>query len=223
MTLQEIACFSYDENHQFRLDDSSLRYYHTPAIGANLSEGFNTFRQFDDSKDEHIDSLLATIMNLEQKTEKRCQADLITWRGMMTKIMSAPFDRFNSFQMNATLFQGTIFIEEDNAAKVADRQQQKKQQQRQGPSQDMMSFWGYKFETLSLIPKTWDETTRDCIDSREEEVVSNYAQYCSVVQTGIGSSTMIIGGEVDAGKYDAFKVEHLLYHHCLHSSKGGRL
>ena len=120
----------------------------------------------------------------------------------MTKIMSAPFDRFNSFQMKATLFQGTIFIEEDHAAKVADRQNQRGQQQHQrpGPSQDLMSYWGYKFETLSLIPAVWDETSRDYIEGREKEVVSNYAQYCSVVQTGIGSTTMILGGEVDACK-----------------------
>jgi len=29
--------------------------------------------------------------------------------------------------------------------------------------------------------------------------VSNHAQYCSVVKTGIGKTVMILGGEVDAG------------------------
>ena len=59
---------------------------------------------------------------------------------------------------------------------------------------------GYKFETLSLIPDTWAATSRDYIENRENEVVNNYAQYCSVVKTGIGKAKMIIGGEVDAGK-----------------------
>lgn len=36
------------------------------------------------------------------------------------------------------------------------------------------------------------------IESREREIVNNYAQYCSVVKTGIGGSTMVLGGEVDA-------------------------
>lgn len=31
-------------------------------------------------------------------------------------------------------------------------------------------------------------------------VVSNYAQYCSVVKTGIGKARLVIGGEVDACK-----------------------
>ncbi len=57
---------------------------------------------------------------------------------------------------------------------------------------------GYKFETLSLIPATWAETSRDYIESREDLVVNNHAQYCSVVRTGIGKSKLIIGGEVDA-------------------------
>ncbi|KAI9850126.1 MAG: decapping endonuclease targeting mRNA [Thelocarpon superellum] len=61
-----------------------------------------------------------------------------------------------------------------------------------------MSFWGYKFETLSLLPNTWAATPREVIDGREDEVVSNHAQYCSVVRTGIGKAKMIIGGEVDA-------------------------
>lgn len=34
---------------------------------------------------------------------------------------------------------------------------------------------------------------------REDHVVSNYAQYCSVVKTGIGNARLVIGGEVDAG------------------------
>ena len=59
---------------------------------------------------------------------------------------------------------------------------------------------GYKFETLSLIPDTWAATSRDSIENRENEIVNNYAQYCSIVKTGIGKTKMIIGGEVDAGK-----------------------
>ncbi|KAL8728538.1 MAG: hypothetical protein Q9181_005316 [Wetmoreana brouardii] len=61
-----------------------------------------------------------------------------------------------------------------------------------------MSYWGYKFETLSLLPRTWDETSREYIEGREDLIVSNHAQYCSVVRTGIGKSRLILGGEVDA-------------------------
>ncbi len=57
---------------------------------------------------------------------------------------------------------------------------------------------GYKFETLCLLPGTWDETSREYIENRENEIVNNHAQYCSIVKTGIGNTVMILGGEVDA-------------------------
>ncbi|KAL8972837.1 MAG: hypothetical protein Q9183_000312 [Haloplaca sp. 2 TL-2023] len=101
--------------------------------------------------------------------------------------------------MNATKFQGTIFIEEDHIHKIESRKHQHQQPSYPGaPSQDLMSYWGYKFETLSLLPAPWDETSRDYIESREKHIVSNHAQYCSVVKTGIGKSKLILGGEVDA-------------------------
>ena len=36
---QEIASFSYDDAHEFHLDDRLLRYYYPPTIGADLSKG----------------------------------------------------------------------------------------------------------------------------------------------------------------------------------------
>ena len=83
---QEIAYFSYDDDHKFRLDDSSLRHYYPPRLGVSLSAGFDTFKKLDDSADDHLDSLLRTIMEMEKRDGKRCEADFITWRGMMTKV-----------------------------------------------------------------------------------------------------------------------------------------
>jgi RAT1-interacting protein len=63
----------------------------------------------------------------------------------------------------------------------------------------LLTLEGYKFETLCLLPDTWGETPREYIENRENEIVNNHAQYCSVVRTGIGNTIMILGGEVDAG------------------------
>ena len=87
--LQEIAYFSYDDEHQFHLDESSLRYYYPPRLPADLSQGFDTFEHLNDSGDEHLDALLETIIALEKKTGSKCEADIITWRGMMTKVGKA--------------------------------------------------------------------------------------------------------------------------------------
>jgi RAT1-interacting protein len=58
-------------------------------------------------------------------------------------------------------------------------------------------FTGYKFEELSTLGKTWDESTRAEIEGRNGNVVDNIQQYCSIVKTQLGSSTIIMGGEVD--------------------------
>lgn len=64
-----------------------------------------------------------------------------------------------------------------------------------------LTFLGYKFEKLAVLSKTWNESTREEIEGRENEVVNNAAQYCSVVRTGIGNVRMILGGEVDASMF----------------------
>jgi hypothetical protein len=68
---------------------------------------------------------------------------------------------------------------------------------------------GYKFETLSLLNKPWGETTREEIEGREDEIVDNYAQYCSICRTEIGGASMVIAGEVDGGRE----------HDCIVSNK----
>lgn len=87
---QEVAFFSYDDNHHYHQDERSLRYYYPPTIGADLSRGFETFQQADDTQDEHLVSLLRTIIHLEKETGSRCSADIVTWRGMMTKVVLPP-------------------------------------------------------------------------------------------------------------------------------------
>ncbi|KAK2073715.1 hypothetical protein P8C59_007971 [Phyllachora maydis] len=172
---KEFACFSYDADHKFHIGASSLKCV-----------------------DEHLDSLLKTVMHHEQQTGKEVDAHIMTWRGIMTKIMSAPFDDRDGFEMNATLYRGCIFIEENHEFKVASRREQNSQPWRGPIPQEVMQFWGYKFETLSTLPRPWGETSRDYIENRGRAVVSNKEQYCSVVRTGIGKTNLCLGGEVDA-------------------------
>ncbi|KAJ5675918.1 RAI1-domain-containing protein [Penicillium macrosclerotiorum] len=196
---KEISCFSYDQNRKFSLGDSSLQYYYPPSLPADLDIGFDTFQKLDDTADEHLDALLDTIAAFERDTGKKCDTDIVTWRGMMTKILAAPFNANDGFEMNATCFQGTIFIEENNAYKNAQKERQKSQRMPPGmASQERMMYWGYKFEVLSVLRQPWDSTSRAEIEGRQVEVVNNSAQYCSVVKTGIGKVRMVLGGEVDA-------------------------
>lgn len=51
---------------------------------------------------------------------------------------------------------------------------------------------------MSTLPKPWSEIPREEIEHRGVKIVNNHAQYCSIVRTGIGNSTLVIAGEVDA-------------------------
>ncbi|KAK0291336.1 decapping endonuclease targeting mRNA [Friedmanniomyces endolithicus] len=218
---REFAHFSYDDTHTLKpLSAESLSYYYPPVFGApgveehrpDLSAGFKTFRQRDDSVDEHLDGLLDTLQAYEEAllvkmeggedevvvANVRVKADVVTWRGMMTKILTVAFDDFSDFEMNATCFQARSFIEENQAYKAAQRRSQNSQQPRRGEaSQEMMQYWGYKFECISTLQAPWADTTRADIESRETLIVSNNPQYCFMVRTGIGATSLALAGEVD--------------------------
>ncbi|KAL2273648.1 hypothetical protein FJTKL_04181 [Diaporthe vaccinii] len=118
----------------------------------------------------------------------------LTW----SQIMSSPFDDRDGFELNATLYQDCIFVEENHAYRMRSQAEQAAQPWRGPIPQEIMQFWGYKFETLATLPAPWGETSREYIEGREREVVNNKAQYCSVVRTGLGKTVLCLGGEVDA-------------------------
>lgn len=118
------------------------------------------------------------------------------------QILTAPFDNFAEFNMFATLYNGTIYIEEDFPSRAAQRAAEgdrppPRYQHPDQQSQEMMAYWGYKFEKLTLIPTPPDETPPEHIERHQRGVVSNHAQHCSIVHTSFGLHTLILGGEVD--------------------------
>jgi RAT1-interacting protein len=85
-----VTCFSYDANREFHPDGSSIQYYYPPShLPLDLSAGYETFRRWDDSIDEHLDGLLKAQKLLEEKNQERLSVDIVTWRGMMTKVSSS--------------------------------------------------------------------------------------------------------------------------------------
>jgi RAT1-interacting protein len=66
-----------------------MQYYYPPSLPLDLSTGYETFRRWDDSIDEHLDGLLKAQKLLEEKNQKRVSVDIVTWRGMMTKVGSS--------------------------------------------------------------------------------------------------------------------------------------
>lgn len=116
--------------------------------------------------------------------------------------MTAPYDNFAEFAMFATLHDGTIYIEEDFASRAASLAEEATRPPPRNPhpdqqSQAMMTYWGYKFETLSLIPTPPPNTTPAQVRAYQSAQTSNHAQHCSIVHTSFGPHTLLLGGEVD--------------------------
>lgn len=93
---REITEFSFDDQHICHpLSNKSLRYFYPPQTlisgssadnGIDLSGGFQKFEKYDESsKDLHLEPLLETLEAFESKKGK-VEADIVTWRGMMTKV-----------------------------------------------------------------------------------------------------------------------------------------
>lgn len=67
-----------------------MQWYYPPRLGADLSKGFESFDKQDDGGDEHLDGLLKTVMAHEQQSGTKVDAQILTWRGMMTKVWHLP-------------------------------------------------------------------------------------------------------------------------------------
>lgn len=119
----------------------------------------------------------------------------------LVQILTAPFDHFAEFKMFATLHDGTIYIEEDFPSRAVERAAEANQPPgRQYPGQqsrEMMTYWGYKFESLALVPEDPSSTSAQKARKDPPDIVSNHAQHCSIVNTSFGPHTLILGGEVD--------------------------
>ncbi|KAK8221298.1 putative Dhp1-interacting protein Din1 [Phyllosticta capitalensis] len=193
---REIAFYSFDDEHKYRPDDSSLSYYwpmkvdeHARRVG--LQTGLDTFKQVDESIDRHLDALLQALQEKEAQTGRITDAEVITWRGQLTKILTAIYSKRDSFEMNVTKFQGQIFLEEHHQARL-------ERDSKPFANQSAMAYLGYKFETLSTIPDVWDNVRREEIENRHAQQVSNHSQYCSIVSTTLDDKhKLVYGGEVD--------------------------
>lgn len=62
-----------------------------------------------------------------------------------------------------------------------------------------MSYWGYRFETLSTLSKAPHQVTKGDVElqKRLTESANTNIQYCIVVKTRLGKNSILMGAEVD--------------------------
>ncbi|RKP04936.1 RAI1 like PD-XK nuclease-domain-containing protein, partial [Thamnocephalis sphaerospora] len=189
---EEIACFSNDEQRRFVFGDQELRYYYPPDLVGDLNDGFDDrYVQRDRGLPDHLDGLLATLVQVREREPARraaTQADVMCYRGVMTRIMCTPYERRDAWELG-----GTLYIEEHES------EPKRRQRINATRRQDMMGYWGYKFEALSTVSKPPHLLKPNDPELRERKrsVVNTNAQYCSVFRSRLGNHSVIMGAEVD--------------------------
>ncbi|GAA5839329.1 hypothetical protein JCM9279_005907 [Rhodotorula babjevae] len=202
-----LASFSYSPTRELLLDDArkddALAYYYEPRLGSDLNVGFERAVWRDGSVDEGLDALLDCLSTWAAKQPLAAADDLlgkisvITWRGMMTKLMLAVYEvdnlasgrRGDGWEMNAMVVDGCLYLEESNPpAKLAAKSASES-------SNALPSYYGYSFESYCTAPPS---------DPPADFAVPNTnVQWCSVVKTNLGGFRTIVGGEVDCVRVGA--------------------
>lgn len=83
----QIMSYSHDEQHAQKFDNSALRYYVDPPLGAHLDYGYDRWIRKPDERGR-LDGLLSAISRLRKDPAKALSVPdngLVCWRGIMTK------------------------------------------------------------------------------------------------------------------------------------------
>ncbi|CAH2354074.1 decapping nuclease Rai1p [[Candida] railenensis] len=200
------GAFIYDES---KVKEENLSYYYLPDSSIDkqidLGGGFQNFKKIPEAENlGDFPGLLKAIINYEKRENCRVNADIITFRGLMTKILALPYNLKDPIDFNIVTYDGQIFIKNDEEIELRRRTEQKQSNNNSNSNnnngsdyQERCEFSGYKFETISTLPRPWADCSRQLIEKRNKKIVNNYEQYISVVRTGIGKVKVLLAGEVD--------------------------
>ncbi|KAF9533915.1 RAI1 like PD-XK nuclease-domain-containing protein [Crepidotus variabilis] len=205
----QLTTFSYTPEHVQEFTNSAMRYFVDPPSGANLSYGFERWIRKPDTRGR-LDALLKAISkvkrNVEEQNGKLPEIGVVSWRGVMTKILTSPYENRDGWELNVMSINGTLYFEEH----LTDARLQEKNNME--PRQKTQTYYGYAFESYCTSDSPHSSrhaTERESHHGWGGDVDTN-VQWCSVVRTKLGDTRLIIGGEVDCvrGKYtgqtDAF-------------------
>ncbi|CEP62987.1 decapping nuclease LALA0_S06e08438g [Lachancea lanzarotensis] len=196
---KEIGHYSKTIENEFKIyDNSQLSYFYFPDSDLNknldLSAGIKKFKEC--TEDPNFDQctlnpLLGTIKAYEQRKEKKVSADIVTFRGVMRKLISCAFDspQYNRVELRVVSFNGQLFIKEVSEHRTT---------QVDHNSIEHRSYYsGYKFENLTTLSKPLSQVPRGSLEKRPKKICNNGEQFVTVVRSGVGSCKLVMGAEVD--------------------------
>ncbi|AGO13398.1 AaceriAFR262Cp [[Ashbya] aceris (nom. inval.)] len=196
---REVGYYSSNAGGEYKIqDDVNLSYYYLPDADIekqiDLSAGVRKF-QDEQAESGHdtgsLQGLLQTLLEYEQRKGKKVHADIVTFRGQMKQLIYCAFGgQPADVDMYVMSFDGQLFIR-STRKKLAHPSAAR-------DSWPYRAYYsGYKFESIAFLDRPVAETPREVLEKRSKQVVSNSAQYITVVKTGVGNHKLVLGAEVD--------------------------
>ena len=103
----EMASISRNIDNEWLSSSAALREFQPPKIGSDLNAGFDVFEdKRDKSKAEGVDPILRAL-----DAEQCSDCDFVTWRGNLTKILTTPYCRNDSWEIGVQRRHGRIFLD----------------------------------------------------------------------------------------------------------------
>ncbi|KAF8313663.1 RAI1-domain-containing protein [Clavulina sp. PMI_390] len=184
-----LITFSYDSLHELHIgSNEALRYFQSPPPEADLNYRFDHWVHKVETK-PRLDSLLKCLGGSPQAVHASNRPSVVTWRGIMTKILTAPTETREGWELNAMLIGPLLCLEEHiteaklrakNKPSMIDREN---------------TYRGYAFE--SWCTRSDADGLNGTSSPGWGGDVNTNVQHCHVVKTKLGSVRLIMGGEVD--------------------------
>ncbi|XP_046390812.1 decapping and exoribonuclease protein-like [Ischnura elegans] len=186
-----LGFYSMNKDFNYRNDLSQLRYLGFPR---NPEVHFDLRRRSDQiirkklpTNEIKLDSALEWITSHHQECtdeNNRFLGDFVTYRGVLTRIMCSPYEKFEGWIICASKFKGTIYLcKYDTPEKVAEEQSKPERQKEMGD-------WGYIFEQHLLSEHP------GCPPNIHEPNNQN-EEFSCVFRAKIGTYSLVFAAEMD--------------------------
>ncbi|TXT14860.1 uncharacterized protein COLE_01053 [Cutaneotrichosporon oleaginosum] len=179
-----VTTYSHLPDRRLVSGDASMAYFRPGGAppGADLTYGFSERIERDEALEEHLDGMCWALRGGGER-----RGGVVSWRGMMTRIMTAPFEDREGWEMSALALDGSVYLEQyENKDNV-----QYSYRAKDNAQWELQSYMGYAYEAYATLPEAeegpegWSGT------------VNTNVQVSCVVRSAIGEVPLFLGGEVD--------------------------
>ncbi|KAJ7230033.1 hypothetical protein GGX14DRAFT_692017 [Mycena pura] len=163
---KQSACFSVCDSRLEVDSTAALRYFVHPPMNANIRDGLREFM-----KRPRLDNVFKMCL-AAQSSEELLRAEVVTWRGIMTKIILG-----EKIELNVSYHQGVLYLEEHGDS------------HRQFDGNSEATYMGHKFESICTASTPSGTAGTSPVDIN--------TLWAAAITRTLGSLNLLLVGEVD--------------------------